>query len=416
MKRKSIQENLGKTVEILYRKMSSRKAELGKFLRSIVAMPSESRHEAAVVERIGNEMNKAGFDDVFVDGMGNILGRMGSGKRIIAMDAHIDTVGAGNLSLWKFNPHKGKIENGCLYGRGAVDQKAGMASLIFAARLIKEYELLADCTLYVVGSVQEEDCDGLCWQYIIKEDGIRPECVVITEPTNLKINIGHRGRMEIEVVTSGKAAHASAPERGLNAIYSMIRIIREIESLNDVLSGDSFLGKGTIAVTDIKCKTPSLCAVPDGCSIHLDRRLAVGDNRKSALKEVRDAVKRAGVKAEIRVPLYELPSYTDVVYPTECYFPTWLLPKKHPLLRAAQNTCKSTFGKRVEIGKWIFSTNGVATMGKHRIPSIGFGPGEEKYAHSAEERVPLLQVLNAAVWYAMFPLNYTLVMEGNNHA
>jgi len=400
----------------LHQKLTSWKPEIEEFLRSMVAIPSESRNEQAVIERIGHEMRQVGFDEVKVDGMGNILGRIGQGKRIIAMDAHVDTVGIGSLCGWKTDPYAGQVKNGRLYGRGAVDQKAGMAAMIAAARLIRTFDLSGDYTLYVVGSVQEEDCDGLCWQYIINEDNIVPECVVITEPTNLNINIGHRGRMEIEVEALGRAAHASAPQRGDNAIYAISRVVREIESLNDLLAEDAFLGKGSVAVTGIECRTPSLCAIPDQCSIHLDRRLTRGEDKQKAVREVREAIARAGVTARIVVPVYDLPSYKGLSYPTEKYFPTWVLSEDHRLQHAARATYREAFGKSPQIGKWVFSTNGVATMGIFRIPTIGFGPGEEKYAHAADERVSIPQVLRAAAWYALFPHNYLETMKGENHA
>ncbi|MDD5557040.1 MAG: YgeY family selenium metabolism-linked hydrolase [bacterium] len=382
------------------------------FLRDLISIPSESRAEGKVIERIGGEMRDAGFDSVKVDGMGNLLGRMGGGKRIIAMDAHVDTVGVGHRASWRCDPYEGAIRGGRIYGRGAVDQKAGMASLVYGARLIRELGLWGDFTLYVVGSVQEEDCDGLCWQYIIREDGLRPECVVITEPTNLGVYRGHRGRMEIRVTAAGRAAHASAPERGRNAIYAMGRVVREIERLNRTLRCDRFLGRGTVAVTDIKCESPSLCAVPDLCSIHLDRRLTLGEDRRSALREVREAVSRSGVAAVAEVLTYDLPSYRGSVYRTERAFPAWLLPRTHPLLRAAVDTSRRLTGRAPTVGRWIFSTNGVATMGMFGIPTVGFGPGEERYAHSIAEHVRAEQLPTAAAWYALFPRNYVRVMEG----
>ena len=307
------------------------------FLRDMIAIPSESCKEGAVIQRIKQEMEKVGFDKVEIDKQGNILGWIGNREKFIAMDAHIDTVGIGNPDQWQWHPYKGKLEDGKIYGRGAVDQKAGMASMVYAGKLIKEHNLLGDYGLLVTGTVQEEDCDGLCWQYIINEDKIRPACVVITEPTSLEVRRGHRGRMEIGVTTVGKAAHGSAPERGVNAVYKMAKIVNEIEKLNDRLTGEAFLGKGTVVVSYIDCKTPSLCAVPDKAFIHLDRRLALQDTKESAVAEVEDCIKRAGVDAEVTINTYSAPSYTGLVYKTECYFPTWLLPEDSPELQGSNS-------------------------------------------------------------------------------
>lgn len=396
-----------KSLEKLLEKSKKYEKKMIKFMRDLISIPGESCHEKEVVLRIKEEMEKTGFDEVKIDKMGNIIGKIGSGKKIIAMDAHIDTVGIGSLDEWQWDPYKGKMENGIIYGRGASDQRASMVSMVYAGKIIKDLKLTADYTLYVVGSVQEEDCDGLCWQYIHKEVGIKPDCVIITEPTNLNIYRGHRGRMEISVRTEGISCHGSAPERGKNAIYMMSKIVNEIEKLNERLKKDSFLGKGTIAVTYIDCKTPSLCAVPNECYIHLDRRLTNGETKTSAVKEVKDAIKKAGIKkAKVEVLKYDTPSYTGLVYPTEKYYPTWVLEEKDILCQAAVNTYKQVFSKKPKIDKWTFSTNGVATMGMFKIPSIGFGPANEIYAHTVNDQVPVDHLIKAAAFYALFPLQY----------
>lgn len=193
------------------------------FLREMLAIPSESRKERQVILRIKAEMEKVGFDEIRIDAMGNILGRIGNGKRVIAMDAHVDTVGVGDAGAWRWDPFLGKLEKGIIFGRGAGDQEGGMASMVYAARIIQDLELEEDYSLWLTGTVQEEDCDGLCWQYLLKNNIIVPEVVVITEPTNLNIYRGHRGRMEIGVTARGISCHGSAPERGQNAVYMMGR-------------------------------------------------------------------------------------------------------------------------------------------------------------------------------------------------
>jgi putative selenium metabolism hydrolase len=320
------------------------------------------------------------------------------------MDSHTDTVGVGDPKEWAWDPYRGKVEDGFVYGRGASDQRAGMASLVYAGKIIKELALIGDYKLYVVGSVQEEDCDGLAWVYILKEDGIRADCVVLTEPTNLRVYRGHRGRMEIEVHHRGRSCHASAPERGENPIYKMNRLVQDVEELNTRLRSDAFLGKGTIAVTEIRSLSPSLCAVPGACSIHLDRRLTAGETRESALAEVRALAGAQG--AEVEVLRYEQPSYTGLAYPMEKYYPTWLLEEHHPLVQAAVTTYAALHGKPPIVDKWTFSTNGVGSMGIMGVPTIGFGPGEEDVAHSVSERVPIRHLVEAAQFYAAFPLTY----------
>ena len=380
--------------------------DMVRFLRDMIAIPSESCHEQEVIRRIELEMNAAGFEEIRIDDLGNILGRIGTGRRVIAMDAHVDTVGVGDTKSWKWSPWEGKQEDDVIYGRGASDQKGGMASLVYAARIIRNLGLAGDYTLWVTGTVQEEDCDGLCWQYILREGILAPEIVVVTEPTNLNIYLGHRGRMEIGVTAHGVSCHGSAPERGQNAVYRIAKVVNEIEKLNERLAGDAFLGKGTITVSYIECDTPSLCAVPDRAYIHLDRRLTRGENRETAMAEVVDAIQRAGVDATVEVLRYRVPSYRGVVFETEKYYPTWTLEEDHPLCRAAMNTYRLMAGREPRLGKWTFSTNGIATMGMAGIPTIGFGPADEVYAHTVDDQLPADHLVAAAAFYAAFPQVY----------
>jgi len=392
-------------IEMIRQKAKQYEAETAQFLRELIAIPSMSSDEAQVIQRIKQEMDKIGFDTVTIDPLGNILGRIGNGPRIIALDAHVDTVDVGNPDLWDFDPFRGKVENGIIYGRGASDMKGGMAAITYAAKIIKEIGVPDDLSIYFVGSVMEEDCDGLCWQYIVNEDRIRPELVIITEPTNLNIYRGQRGRMEMEVKTSGISCHGSAPERGVNAIYKMADIIKEIEQLNHRLKTDPFLGKGTITISHIRSTSPSLCAVADSATIHLDRRLTGGETIETAVKEIEDLLAFKINQAEVTVIDYSTASYTGLIYPTRKYYPTWTLSEDHAALKQATAVYQLLFEKEPIIDKWTFSTNGVATAGMFGIPTIGFGPGNEIHAHSPYDQCPIDHLSKAMMFYSGFILS-----------
>ena len=380
--------------------------EMVKFLRDMVRLPSESCEEKAVILRIKEEMEKVGFDKVVIDPMGNILGYVGHGSHLIGMDAHIDTVGIGEIKNWTFDPYEGFEDDVHIGGRGTSDQEGGMASMVYAAKIIKELGLEDDYTLVITGTVQEEDCDGLCWQYIIEEDKVRPEFVLITEPTSCRIYRGHRGRMEIKVATRGISCHGSAPERGENAIYKMADIIKDVEKLNDRLKDDAFLGKGTVTVSQIFHKSPSRCAVADGCWISLDRRLTDGETYQSALKEIEELPSVKAAKAEVTMYDYERASYTGLVYPTKAFFPTWVIPENHILCRSMKEGYEGLFKKAPVIDKWTFSTNGVSIMGRYGVECIGFGPGDEKEAHAPNEKTRKEDLVICAALYAVMPLMY----------
>ncbi len=380
--------------------------EMSRFLRDMIALPSQSCQEEKIILRIREEMEKVGYDGVTVDSMGNILGYIGHGRHLIAIDSHIDTVGVGNPDSWNYDPFKGYEDDEIILGRGASDQKGGMASAVYGGRIIKELHLEGDYTLVVVGSVQEEDCDGLCWRYIITQDKLAPEFVVLTEPTDGRIHRGQRGRMEIKITTKGLSSHGSAPERGDNAIYKMAPILIELKALNGKLPADDFLGKGTLAVSEVFFTSPSRCAVADSCWVSVDRRLTVGEDADGALAQIRNlpAVRAAG--AEVNMYTYQKPSYTGLVFPADAYFPAWLIEQDHPVCSTLSDAYKGLFKEEPVLAKWTFSTNGVSIMGRYGIPCIGFGPGHEDQAHAPNEKTWKKDLIRSSAMYAVIPEIY----------
>jgi putative selenium metabolism hydrolase len=391
-----------------------------RFLRDLVAIPSESAEEGPVIERIKKEMEATGaFDKIWTDGLGNLLGQVGKpgkGKKLIAVDAHVDTVGVGDRNEWKHDPYKGKVADGKVWGRGAGDQEGAIPAMVYAAKILRDLKVdMSDFSLLLTCTVMEEDCDGLCWQYIVNVDEIRPDVVVVTDSTDCKILRGQRGRMEIGVTCTGRSCHGSMPEKGDNAVYKIAKVVREIEALNERLGADEFLGKGTITVSYIDCKTPSLCAVPGQAYIHLDRRLTVGDTKKSAVAEVKDAIKRAGVDAKVEVLRYARPSYTGLTYETEKYFPMWCMDEDSLPVRSAVKTYHDVLGKTPTVHRWTFSTNAVSIAGMFGIPCVGFGPAPENVAHTVNDSVPIEHLVNCAAFYAAFGPEYCELAGGREY-
>ncbi|MEG0395604.1 MAG: YgeY family selenium metabolism-linked hydrolase [Oscillospiraceae bacterium] len=419
--------------------------DMTQFLRDLVKIPGESCGEEGHIRRIKAEMEKVGFDKAEIDPMGNVLGYMGTGKTLIGFDAHIDTVGIGNKANWKFDPYDGYETETEIGGRGTSDQMGGIVSAVYGAKIMKDAGLLNDkYTVLVTGTVQEEDCDGLCWQYIINEGKVRPEFVVSTEPTDGGIYRGQRGRMEIRVDVKGVSCHGSAPERGDNAIYKMADILQDVRALNENAATDAeevkglvkmldakynkeweeaaFLGRGTITASEIFFTSPSRCAVADSCAVSLDRRMTVGETWESCLDEIRalPAVQKYGKDVEVSMYQYDRPSWTGCVYPIECYFPTWVIPKDHDVTKAMETVYNGLYGEerigsavteqmrkaRPLTDKWTFSTNGVSIMGRNGIPCIGFGPGAEAEAHAPNEKTWKQDLVTCAAVYAALPTAY----------
>jgi len=388
---------------LLKEKVEQNTPAMVQFLRDLIALPSSSGREGDVARRIGEEMKKIGFQSVTIDDYGSVIGRMGDGEPRILYDGHIDTVDVANPAAWAFDPFKGKLERGSVWGRGASDNKAAPVVQIYGLKILKE--LTQDrlpCTVFVVGSVQEEACDGLALGYMIRKLGPASlACVVLGECTGCSIYRGHRGRMEILVSTSGKAAHASAPERGVNAIYKMADIVKDIQDLNPRLADDPFLGRGTIAVTKIECDTDSINCVPYACRIYLDRRLTQGEDKNLAVSQIQNLPSIKDARVEILE--FKDPSYTGMVLQKEKYYPTWVLEEDHPVVKKAAETYRAVFAREPRIDKWTFSTNGVASMGELGVPTIGFGPSEERFAHTNQDQCSIEDLKTACAFYAAFP-------------
>ncbi|NIM02998.1 YgeY family selenium metabolism-linked hydrolase [bacterium] len=372
--------------ERLRRLASDNQKSLVNFLRDMVRIPSLSGRENKMAIRVKKEMEKTGFEEVFIDGIGNVIGRIGSGKVRILYDAHMDTVDIGDRKNWKHNPFGAEYRRGTIYGRGACDDKAGVASAIYGGKLMVALGIRGDYTLYVACSVQEESAGGKGIEYLIKKDRINPHFVILAEPSSLNIIRGHKGRVGFKISMKGKSAHAGTPWKGKNAIYRMAPLIQKIERLNSRLSSIPPLGKGTIAVTKIDCEKASLNAIPDNCAIYLDRRTNTKESEQGVKRELRTIMGRGG-KLEI----------------LQKFFTAWELPRKHPLVVSCAETYKALFRRNPKILLWPFCSNGSYTMGEKGIPTVVFGPGEERFAHSADEQVKVEQLVQAAMFYATLP-------------
>jgi len=385
----------------VFRFSSQDERDLINFLRDLVRIPSLSTQEEKLAARLAEEMRRLGFPEVYTDRMGNVVGRIGSGQGpILLYNAHMDVVDIGDPEAWRRDPFGAEIEDGVMFGRGTADMKGALAAMVYGAKALIEAGTSLAGSLYVVGVVQEEPSEGLAMRVLVEEEGLRPDFVILGEPTNLEVSRGQRGRMEMRVTVRGRSCHASAPERGENALYAAARLIFGIELLASRLLSDPVLGQGTIAVTHLETVTCSRNAIPDRCCFIVDRRLTLGETEARALNEIQQIINREGVKAEVAVSEYEVASYTGYRCRYRESYPPWLMPEDHPLVRAALRASERAIGRRPRLITWAFSTDGVYTLGQASIPTVGFGPGEERFAHTAEEQIRLADVVKAAKVYA----------------
>lgn len=386
--------------------VTNSKEKIIKLTQELVKMHSETGQEESIIKKLEEIMNDFGFEDVIIDDMGNLIGKMGTGKKILAIDGHVDTVAIGKRKDWKFDPLGGEVFDQKLHGRGSCDQKGGLATALFACKLLKEIGIPKNLTIYLVASVYEEIFEGLNWQHIIKEGRIKPDAVLLTEPSNLRIIIGHRGRMDLQIDVEGLSSHGADPDLGENAIYKMMPIVKEIEELHAKLPSDPTFGKDTITITNIDSESVSTNAVAHGCSIHIDRRLGRNDTKESVLKELNELPSVKKADAKVSIVTTETKSYKDFQFTIERYYPSWQMNQSHSLVSKAKDAYSKQMEEKSEIGIWRFSTNGVATKGLFDIPTIGFGPGDERFAHTAEEHVPIEHLFKATEFYIAFMLEY----------
>jgi len=394
--------------EQIKQKVAARRDDIIQFMRDICAIPSMDSLIGPVGERIQAEMRKLGYDEVRFDKMGNTLGRIGSGPRVLLYDSHIDTVGVGDQEDWDWDPFVGKVENGRLYARGACDEKGSTPGMIHGLAIARDLGLLDGYTVYYFGNM-EEWCDGIAPNSFVEADPIvRPDFVVIGEPTMMNVYRGHKGRVELKITASGRSAHAAIHYLGDNAVYKMVSIINNIRELDRRMrfgmGSHPILGHPSIAVTDAIARTNSLNAVPNQFTIFIDRRVTLNEPHDEVINTIKGLIPDY-LQEEIVVEelFYDTPSYTGFVFPLNKYYPAWLQEETHPLVQAGQKTVQDLWGQTRPLGTWDFSTNGTYWAGKAGIPSIGFGPGDERDAHMIIENVPLDEVVDSTEFYAYLP-------------
>lgn len=388
-------------IEQIHSRVANHRDAIINFLRDLVAIPSFDSNIRTVAARVERELRALGFSDIHYAPYGDIVARIGNGKKNLLYDSHLDTVRPGDGRDWnaKRGAFSGVIEDGMMYGRGTVDEKGSTPPMIYGMKIAHDLGLLEGYTAYYFGSI-EEWCEGLSAQVFVEEEKITPDFVVVGEPTNNHVCRGQKGRCELRVIAKGTSAHGASHWLGDNALYKMQDVLRQIPELDARLPDDAFLGRGSIVATHIDVRAGSLNAVPDRCSIVLDRRLTIGETAEQAMAEVRALLPSNDF--EIEFLRYTEPSYNGYIREHEQIFPVWMFEESHPLIHAGIETSRA-LGMDVTTTKWNFSTNGAYWAGIANIPSIGFGPGEESQAHMIDEHVRVDDVVRAAEWYALLP-------------
>jgi putative selenium metabolism hydrolase len=371
--------------------------ELIEFTQSLIRIKSMSGQEEEIIRFIEQKMKTLGYDEVLVDSMGNLLGRIGDGEKSILFDSHVDTVAVTDEEAWKVPPFSGEIVDGHLYGRGSVDMKSSVASSIYAGAIAKKLGLHSGKTVFVSCTVFEEDCDGENLKHLFQERNLKPNYVVICEPSNNVITLGHKGKAQVSIKTYGVSAHGSAPEKGVNAIYEMAEIIQRVETRSAELM-KKVAPRGTLVMSRISSTSASLNAVPSECEVYLDRRTVTGETESDIQKEMEQLIQ--GKRATWEIGTLHRKSWTGMDISYEPFHSAWKIDLDHELTQACIAAYRENFGSDpAKYDYWDFSTNAVTPVSMG-IPTIGFGPGEYKLAHMRNENCKIDQIAQACGFYA----------------
>ena len=374
------------------------------YARRFVQIPSLSGEEKELAFGIREVLNEFGLDKVYIDELGDVIGfvKGRSLHPLVVLEGHMDHVSPGNVELWKCQPYSAEVINGNIFGRGAVDMKASLAAMTFAAKEASSKE--HEGTLILCFVVHEETVEGTAVRHIIeKEIREAPDLVVLGEPTNLDLGVGHRGRAVINVELSGRTAHASMPELGLNAVHATSKLINYVEEeLNPNLPFHQKLGKATIATIGLGASPRVGPQIPDRSKILFDRRMILGETENEILRPIKEKVDELVGEGTVldgttRILEEDIKCWTGRKLRTRDFFPSWLIKETRIVQRTLKSLWKRGFHANTHV--WKFSTDGIYTYGLRNIPTVGIGPGDEALAHRPNEHVCMRDVEKAVQAY-----------------
>lgn len=363
------------------------------FARDLIRIPGLPGEEGAVAERVRAELEELRFDDVWIDGVGNVIGRIRGRSRspAVMLNCHLDVVDIGEREGWERDPFGGDVADGFLHGRGAMDIKGPLALQTHAAATFVDSSPPAD--IYVAHTVLEER-GGWGMESLLATGEVRPDVVIIGESTNGDVCIGHRGRAEMVIEIGGVAGHASAPERAVNPIALLPTVIPALERFVTDLGEDPLLGRSSAAPTAIETLPRSRNVVPDRVRIILDWRILPEETPESAAGALRAALREAvpdpaPYTLEVRFATERQRTWTGRERERTMFTPGFSMPTDHPVVRAAAASIARSTSRTPAVRPWTFATDGGHSRGVHGIPTVGFAPGEERFAHTNRERLSL---------------------------
>lgn len=378
-----------------------RQREVTALTRELVSRQSESGQEAGAARALEQYMRDHGFDQVTVDEFGSVMGKIagnGPGPRVL-FDGHLDTVPVTDPAAWTHAPYGCEIVEGRMYGRGTSDMKGAVAAFTAAARFFAQDQDFPG-EIWAAGTVHEECFEGVAARSVSRI--VQPDYVVIGEASQCDLKIGQRGRAEIVVETFGVPAHSANPEKGVNAVYAMCRVVEAIRQLP--CPEHPVLGRGILELTDIKSTPyPGASVVPSCCRATYDRRLLPGETEESVLAPLQSLLeqltaKDPSLRARVSYAEGQESCYTGNTIRGRRFFPAWLYSEEDAFVRDILTELRAT-GRETRVTQYSFCTNGSHYAGEAGIPTVGLGPSRESLAHTDDEYVDLEQLYLACEGY-----------------
>ena len=369
-----------------------------RFAQRLIQTPSLSGSEERVAGVVQNEMERLGYDRVWRDEVGNVIGLMKgeAGGKSVMLNSHMDHVDVGDESRWEFPPDAAVIADDCLWGRAACDVKGALAVQVYAPAIARRAGLSIASDVYMTAVVLEER-GGWGSEHIART--LKADYAILGEATANELRLGHRGRVEMQALFSGRSVHASAPARGANPHYALARFLTRLRDLR--MASDELFGHSTVAPTTIATDQSSPNVTPGEVRLTLDWRNVPSEKPEQILAKVQhllDDVREPGVSARVEVPQVVLNTYTGLSEAQALIHPAYYIPASDPFVQSARKALTSALDREVELGTWDFATDGGHLM-KAGIPTIGFAPGEERLAHTTQDRVAIAQLSEATVGY-----------------
>ncbi|MEB3284911.1 MAG: M20/M25/M40 family metallo-hydrolase [Candidatus Sericytochromatia bacterium] len=382
--------------------------------QAFLRIPSVTGDEGHLAAHLRKVLANHQYDEVFQDELGNVVGRIrGAGTGPSALfTVHLDHPDPGDRASWTHEPFSGALIDGALHGCGASENKGALAAMVTAGALIKKMGIALQGDFIFAGVVQAQAHANFGIRYLVDrslpERGIQYDLVVFGNPTNLNINLGQRGRLEMELTGFGRVSHAGAPWLGSNAIHGMVPVLNAIEALTSSLPSHPFLDRATLATTSVSSAPTRPCTIPDRCTLALDRRFLPSESTDAILWQVQSIINRIAAddptfKAELRARCVQIRSFTGLTQDGPCLVHPFVTDAEHPLVLATRQALE-TLGQQPRLSRWTFPTDAGYTASLKRITTVGYAPGDEKIAQTPFEHVRLDHLLSALAGYAAISL------------